>query len=112
MPYALPAAEDVALKFKNLGERLDIYSRMDAVLHTFSLLLLLLKASAFVPGSAPPFRRLSPLASSNTPTPPWRYELDDLIKAASPWGSFVEAEIIATDLGERQAEITERRYNY
>lgn len=31
-------------------------------------------------------------------TPTWRYEIDDLIKAASPWGSSVEAEIIATDL--------------
>lgn len=31
-------------------------------------------------------------------TPSWRYEVDDLIKAASPWGSLVETEIIATDL--------------
>lgn len=31
-------------------------------------------------------------------TPSWRYEVDDLIKAAGPWGSLVETEIIATDL--------------
>lgn len=30
--------------------------------------------------------------------PSWRYEVDALIKAASPWGSIVETEIIATDL--------------
>lgn len=31
-------------------------------------------------------------------TPSWRFELDDLLKAASPWGSVVETEIIAMDL--------------
>ena len=36
--------------------------------------------------------------SSRNGAPSWRYEVDDLIKAASPWGSIVEAEIIATDL--------------
>lgn len=36
--------------------------------------------------------------SSRDGAPSWRYEVDDLIKAASPWGSIVEAEIIATDL--------------
>lgn len=36
--------------------------------------------------------------SSRDGAPSWRYEVDDLIKAASPWGSSVEAEIIATDL--------------
>lgn len=36
--------------------------------------------------------------SSGNGTPSWRYEVDDLIKAASPWGSLVETEIIATDL--------------
>lgn len=30
--------------------------------------------------------------------PSWRYQIDDLVKAISPWGSSVEAEIIATDL--------------
>ncbi len=39
--------------------------------------------------------------SGNEDTPPsWRYEVDDLIKAVSPWGSLVEAEIIGTDLGD------------
>lgn len=45
------------------------------------------------------FSRRGELAlSSRDAAPSWRYEVDDLIKAASPWGSLVEAEIIATDL--------------
>lgn len=45
------------------------------------------------------FRRRGELSlSSRDGAPSWRYEVDDLIKAASPWGSIVEAEIIATDL--------------
>lgn len=36
--------------------------------------------------------------ASRDGAPSWRYEVDDLIKAASPWGSIVEAEIIASDL--------------
>lgn len=31
-------------------------------------------------------------------TPSWRFEVDDLLKAASPWGSIVETETIAMDL--------------
>lgn len=43
--------------------------------------------------------------SSRDGAPSWRYEVDDLIKAASPWGSSVEAEIIATDLLKRLPEV-------
>ncbi|CAM9991287.1 unnamed protein product, partial [Hapterophycus canaliculatus] len=42
---------------------------------------------------------------SDDRTPSWRYEVDDLIKAAGPWGSLVETEIIATDLVKRLPEI-------
>lgn len=40
------------------------------------------------------------LSSNGANGPPsWRYEIDDLIKAASPWrGSIVETEIILSDL--------------
>ncbi|CAM9762268.1 unnamed protein product [Ectocarpus sp. 12 AP-2014] len=37
-------------------------------------------------------------SSSSDKTPSWRLEVDDLVKAASPWGSLVETEIIATHL--------------
>lgn len=48
-------------------------------------------------------RGLQPLRVSSADadadgTPSWRFELDDLLKAASPWGSVVETEIIAMDL--------------
>lgn len=99
-------------------------------MRTFTLLLLVVKQSAaFVPGKSGPASihrglsqarsasvqpRLSPLSgtrSGDSGTPLWRYELDDLIKAASPWGSFVEAEFIATDIcrwfWERKRELEE-----
>lgn len=89
---------------------------MATLLPTFTLALLVVnQATAFVPvqvsfKEVPTFstkatlgRRqtsLSSRRSSSSDGPPsWRYEVDDLIKAASPWGSCVETEIIATDLG-------------
>lgn len=80
---------------------------MEALLVTFTVLLLVVETSvAFVPVQAGLSQRTarpqlaSTRSSGEGSTPPWRYELDDLIKAASPWGSIVEAEIIATDLGD------------
>lgn len=42
-------------------------------------------------------RGLQPLSSSRE-TPSWRYQLDELFKSASPWGSASQAEILAVDL--------------
>lgn len=88
---------------------------MEAPLRIFVVLLLVVKTSfAFVQVRAGlPQRPLSQLAltrsSGESCTPPWRYELDDLIKAASPWGSLVEAETIATDLGDFRTEDRDRQ---
>lgn len=81
-------------------------------MRTFTVLLVVDTSLAFVPAVRGVVRQRPLLARSSSrssegstsrssgSTPPWRYELDDLIKAASPWGSVVEAEIIATDLGD------------
>lgn len=42
-------------------------------------------------------QRLS-AADKASSTPSWRLEMDELIRAASPWGSAVETEILALDL--------------
>ncbi|CAM9154438.1 unnamed protein product [Sphacelaria rigidula] len=46
-------------------------------------------------------------ASNKVTTPTWRLELDNLIKAASPWGSPSETAIIAMDLLKRLPEVAE-----
>lgn len=80
---------------------------MEALLCTFTVLCSFTGGVAFVTsvqqaglGQRRPTPELSSTKSSGeSSTPSWRYELDDLVKAASPWGSLIEAEIIATDLG-------------
>lgn len=80
---------------------------MEALLCTFTVLCSFTGGVAFVTsvqqaglGQRRPTPQLSSTKSSGeSSTPSWRYEMDDLVKAASPWGSLVEAEIIATDLG-------------
>lgn len=42
--------------------------------------------------------RRSMMTLERRQVPSWRYQVDDFVKAISPWGSSVEAEIIATDL--------------
>lgn len=72
---------------------------------TLALLLVVNYATAFVAPVVKLHKRYAPhqqhhaSRSGDQDTPSWRYEVDDLIKAVSPWGSLVEAEIIGTDLG-------------
>ncbi|CAM9779463.1 unnamed protein product [Ascophyllum nodosum] len=49
--------------------------------------------------------RRSVMALKGQGTPSWRYQVDDFFKAISPWGSSVEAEIIATDLLKQLPEV-------